>query len=480
MAKDVHIPAGIFKSYDIRGVVDSEITESIAEWIGAAAVEVLGAKKLAVGRDMREHSPRLAAALVRGITTAGADVVTIGQCSTPMSYFAASTLDVDGTVMVTASHNPARDNGFKFSRRGAEPVGMGTGLERIRDLVMSGRAAGIKSSRGPGKVKEIDLLNPWCEYLKRFLREVRPMKIVADYGNGVMGPIIRELLKHVDPAGKVEVIPLFEKPDGTFPWHAPDPLVPVNLRHLQGGVLASGADFGVSFDGDGDRLAFVDENARFVGCDLMMALFAKKILSEPQNRGKMVLYDLRSSHVVKEEIEAAGGIAQMSRVGHSHIKAAMRGKREGAVLDPSVPGEVVFAGELSGHFYYEDVGSFDSSERTLLMALTIMTEGDGSLSERIAPLRRYFHSGEINFRFKDQGVIGEILKKLEEKYSRWRVFKLDGVSVQADSWWLNVRPSNTEPVIRLTAESTVGPDALAKLVSEVEQLIVGSGGTRQS
>jgi len=470
----------VFKSYDIRGVVDQEITEPLAEQIGAATVQTLGAKRLAVGRDMREHSPRLAAALIRGISAAGADVISVGQCSTPMSYFAAATLDVDGAVMVTASHNPARDNGFKFSKRGAEPMGMGTGLERIKDLVLSGEAAKIVSSGGHGKVQQTDVLGPWCRHLHQYVGDVRPMKIFLDCGNGVMGPILRRLLREIDPSGKIRATFLFEEPDGTFPWHPPDPLTLVNLRHLQGAVLVSEVDFGASFDGDGDRLAFVDEKAGFVGCDLMTALFARRILSEPQNRGKMVLYDLRSSRVVKEEIEAAGGIAQMCRVGHSHVKAAMRGMREGSVLDPSLPGEAIFAGELSGHFYFKDLFTIDSSERTFLLALQLMSEGLATLSERIAPLRRYYHSGEINFRVPQQQAIQGIMSKVEQKYTGRRIFKLDGVSVEADSWWLNVRPSNTEPVIRLTAESMESPQALATLVSEIEQLIVESGGTRKT
>lgn len=478
MTKRLQIPAHIFKSYDIRGVVDLEINESIAELVGAATVETLGAKTLAVGRDMRQHSPRLQAALVRGITAAGADVISIGQCSTPMNYFAAATLDVDGAVMVTASHNPSHYNGFKFSKCGGQPMGSGTGLERVRELVLSQEAAHIHSPGARGSVEQVNLLEPWCAHLKQYLPEVRPMKILFDCGNGVMGPVLRELLRQVDPAGKIETVWLFDQPDGTFPWHPADPLNPVNLRHLQGAVLVSDADFGVAFDGDGDRLAFVDENAKFIGSDLMTALFARYILTQPPNRGKKVLYDLRSSLVVKEEIEAAGGIAEMCRVGHSHVKAAMRGMREGSVLDPSLPGDAIFAGELSGHFFFKDCFTIDSSERTLLLAFKLMSEGTSSLSERIAPLRRYHHSGEINFRFPEQSAMQEVLDKVEQRYSGYHIFKLDGVSVQADSWWLNVRPSNTEPVIRLTAESMVGPGELARLVSEAEQLIAESGGAR--
>lgn len=359
-------------------------------------------------------------------------------------------------------------------------MGRGTGLERVQELVVSGEAANVVSARGQGRIEQVNLLDSWCAHLKQYLQEVRPMKIVFDCGNGVIGPILHRLLGEVDPAGKIEAVFLFDQPDGTFPWHPADPLKLVNLRHLQGAVLVSDADFGVAFDGDGDRLAFVDENAEFIGCDLMTALFARNILSEPQNRGKKVLYDLRSSLVVKEEVEAAGGIAQMCRVGHSHVKAAMRGMGEGSVLDPSLPGEAIFAGELSGHFYFKDCFTIDTAERALLLALKLMSEGAATLSERIAPLRRYHHSGEINYRLPGDVSLEDILDKVEQRYSDRRIFRLDGVSVQADTWWLNVRPSNTEPVLRLTAESVVSPEALAKIVSEIEQLIVKNGGVRNT
>ena len=478
MTRDNSIPEHIFKSYDIRGVVDTELFESTAELIGVAVVQTLTAKRLAVGRDMRVHSPRLEAALIRGITGAGADVVSIGQCSTPMSYFAAATLDVDGAVMVTASHNPGRDNGFKFSKRGGLPMGMGTGLENVRELIVSGQASDVSTERR-GTQEDVGLLDQWCAHLKQYLPDVRPMKMVIDCGNGVAGPVLKELLNQVDPRGNLEIIWLFDEPDGSFPWHPADPLTLVNLRHLQGAVLASNSDFGVAFDGDGDRLAFVDEHGRFIGCDLMTALFSRHILAQPPNQGKKVLYDLRSSLVVKEEIEATGGIAEMCRVGHSHVKAAMRGMREGSVLDPSLPGEAIFAGELSGHFFFKDCFTIDSSERALLLALSVMSQGDLSLGERIEPLRRYDHSGEINFRLAKQGDASRVLDRVEQTYAAHRIFKLDGVSVEGENWWLNVRPSNTEPVVRLTAESFQGPQALAQLVSDVEQLIADCGGMRK-
>lgn len=474
------IPEHIFKSYDIRGVVDTELDESTAELIGRATVKVLGARRLAVGRDMRGHSPRLQAALIRGITRAGCDVVSIGQCSTPMSYFVAATMDdVDGAVMVTASHNPGRDNGFKFCKQGGQPMGRGTGLEHVRDLVLSGEAADI-TTETVGSVEQINILDAWCAHLKQYLPHVRPMRIVVDCGNGVLGPILRPLMELVDPTGRVEIKWLFDDPDGSFPWHPADPLTVINLRHLQGAVLALGADFGVAFDGDGDRLAFVDEHARFIGCDLMTALFSHTVLSEPHNRGKKILYDLRSSVVVKEEVEKAGGIAEMCRVGHSHVKAAMRGMREGSVLDPSLPGEAVFAGELSGHFFFKDCFTIDTAERTLLLALSVMSQDERSLGDRIEPLRRYHHSGEINFVLRSQDDTQHVLDRVEEKFAENHIFKLDGVSVESERWWLNVRPSNTEPVVRLTAESFESPQALANIVSDVEQVIADCGGLRKT
>lgn len=481
----MQIPERIFKSYDIRGVVDRELDETTAYLIGAATVAALRAKRLAVGRDMRSHSPRLEAALIRGITAAGADVVAIGQCSTPMSYFAVATLDVDGAVMVTASHNPGQDNGFKFSKRaaggerGVQPMGMGTGLETVRELVLTGKAASLSAPQS-GSVEHVDLLDAWCRHLTQYLPHLRPMKIVVDCGNGVIGPVLRRLLEHVDTEGKLEILWLFEEPDGTFPWHPADPLTLVNLRHLQGAVLVSNADFGVAFDGDGDRLAFVDGQGRFIGCDLMTALFARKILAVPENRGKKVLYDLRSSLVVKEEIEAAGGVAEMCRVGHSHIKAAMRGNYQGAVLEPPLPGEAVFAGELSGHFFFKDCFTIDTSERAFLLALDLMSAGELSLGDRIAPLRRYHHSGEINFRLPGPQAIQNVLQAVESRFPEARVFKLDGVTVQGAAWWLNVRPSNTEPVLRFTAESLESPAALATLISNIEELIADHGGTRKT
>lgn len=475
--QDAPIPEKIFKSYDIRGEFGTQVTEKTAELIGRAYVRVLDAAAVAVGRDMRSHSPRLEDALVRGITAAGADAVRIGQCSTPMSYYAAATLDVDGAIMVTASHNPAKDNGFKFCKQGGQPMGLGTGLEEVRRLVLDGEAESIQAAL-PGGERSLDLLAPWCEHLKQYVDELRELKIVIDCGNGVMGPIARPLLGQIDPDGKLDIIWLFEEPDGTFPWHPADPLKPINIRHLQGAVLATEADLGIAFDGDGDRLAFVDERARFVGCDLVTALFARHLLSQPENKGKHVLCDLRSTRALPEAIEAAGGVPEIGRVGHSHIKAAMRGLREGRVRDESATGEIIFAGELSGHFYFRDCYVIDTSERALLLALSILAADSRPFSEQIAPLRKYWHSGEINFALPSDEARNGVLDQVRRTFSDQDIFELDGISVEADQWWLNVRPSNTEPVIRLTAESFRGPQELAELVDGIQDLVAKTGGTR--
>lgn len=433
--KQVEIPKSVFKSYDIRGRYGTEITEFLANLIGRSFVEVLKAKRIVVGHDMRQHSPRLEESLVEGILAAGADVIRIGQCSTPMTYFAVSTINVDGAIMVTASHNPGYDNGFKFSKRGGEPMGEGAGLEKVRELVLSGKARDIRGQAG--KVTRIDLLPDWCNFLKQFLPKVRPMKIVLDFGNGVMGPIIRELLREVDPAKKLDVIWLFDQPDGTFPWHPADPLKPLNLQHLQGAVLATKADFGVAFDGDGDRLAFVDGNAKFVGCDLMTVLFARKLLSQSGNLAKNVMYDLRCSAIVKDEIERAGGIPEMCRVGHSHIKAAMRGKREGTVKDPTIKGDVVFAGEISGHFFFKDCFYSDSSERAFLLALQIITDENRSLTQLVKPLRVFWQSGELNYKLPNDEQKQKVLRQIEETFrkvrnfqARWNISEIARVAVK--------------------------------------------------
>jgi phosphomannomutase len=476
---DAVISPAIFKSYDVRGEVDVNLNECVAELIGRAVVKVLGAKCIAVGRDMRSHGPRIEAALVKGITGAGANVIRIGQCSTPMSYYAAATLDVDGAVMVTASHNPAKDNGFKFCKRGGEPMGDGTGLELVRDLVLSGEANGI-SAETTGTVSDTDVLDDWCTHMMQYLGGLRPMKIVFDFGNSVMGPIIRELMKKVDPDGKLETIWLFEEPDGTFPWHPADPLKEVNLRHLQGAVLATGADLGVSFDGDGDRLAFVDENAKFVGCDLVTGRFAQYFLGQKENAGKNIIYDLRSTRAVVDAVEEAGGKAEMGRVGHSHLKAAMRGGREGRVRDESQTGEIIFGGELSGHFYFQDCFCVDSSERALILALSVMAADERPFSEQIAPLRKYFHSGEINFSLPSEEAKQAILEQIPKKFSDNNIFQLDGVSVEGSDWWFNVRASNTEPLLRLTAESFKDAESMQTLVADIEGIIIAGGGSRKS
>jgi len=479
------IPSEIFKSYDVRGRYGTEITEPVAELIGRAFVQTLEARKVAVGRDMRQHSPLLEDALVNGITAAGADVIRIGQCSTPMSYFAAATLGVDGAVMVTASHNPGNDNGFKFSKRGGEPMGMGAGLEKIQDLVVSGKASEIQ---GPmGSVSSQDILGSWCKHLKQYLPEVRPMTVVLDFGSGVMGPVIKALLREIDPSGeKIQAISICDEPDGSFPWHPADPLKPVNREHLEGAMMAVTAmsgrkpDLGIAFDGDGDRLVFLDENAQFIGCDLMTALFARELLSKPENRGKNVMYDLRCSAVVPEVIKEASGIPEMCRVGHSHIKAAMRGKRQGVVADPTVKGDIIFAGEVSGHFFFTDCFYLDTSERAFLLALQLLTDDPKPISQQVKPLQKYWQSGELNYRLPTDDRKQQVLAAIEETFRDQHIFKLDGVTVKADSWHFNVRLSNTEPVVRLAAESMMNLEDLQQLLKKIEAIITGLGGTRQA
>jgi phosphomannomutase len=285
-------------------------------------------------------------------------------------------------------------------------------------------------------------------------------------------------LRAVDPEGKLNAIWLLEEPDGNFPWHAADPTKPVNLRHLQGAVLATGADCGIAFDADGDRLYLIDEQARPIGCDLTTALFATELLSQPGNRGKNVMYDLRGSLVVKEAIEAAGGVPEMCRVGHSHVKTAMRGHRQGIVLDPTQKGEVIFAGEISGHFFFRDCFIIDTSERAFLLALQLLTHHPQPLSRQVAPLRKYYQSGEINYRLPTEEKKRQVLENIERHFQKYSQFKLDGLSVKSDHWYFNVRFSNTEPVVRLAVESFVSAADQEQLLAEVEAMILSLGGVR--
>ena len=443
--------AGIFKAYDIRGIYPDQLDERLAARIGAATVQVLGARQLLIGRDMRQSGPAVRAAMVEAILARGCDVIDIGECNTPMTYWAANVLATDGAIMITASHNPARYNGCKISGKGAAPVSYDTGISEIERLALAAVPAPIPAGTLRGKLSLPDLFPEYHRWLVGFSRQVKPFKIVIDTGNGMMGKMLPGLLEQLP----CEIIPLFFEVDGSFPNHEPNPLNPANMRDVQAKVRETGADLGVAFDGDGDRVMFVDERGELVQSDYVTALLAAEFLARAP--GSTVIYDLRSSWVVRDEILRLGGIPLESRVGHSFIKQSMRKTN------------AVFAGELSGHFYFRDAFFTDNAELAMLMLLKMLGDSGLRLSELMRPFGRYCATGEVNFEVADKDVC---LARLKAAFPDAELAYLDGLTLRYADWWCNVRPSNTEPVLRLNLEARTA--ALRDTMRhQVEQLIGG-------
>lgn len=430
---------GIFKAYDIRGVVGKELDEALAERIGNAFARFLRAKRLVVGQDMRTHSPRLADAVARGMRAAGCDVIRLGLASTPMTYFAIASLDCDGGLCVTASHNPAEYNGMKLCGRGATPISAANGIKDIERLCAEPAPAPAAQQ---GREERVDLLQKYAAHVAGFAQLSAPLKVAIDAANGIAGYTLPPILERLP---LIRAHSILMEPDGNFPVHEANPLKEENLRWVQDLVRQSGARLGVSFDGDADRCCFVDETGRTVSADLMTALMARYLLA--QHGPAPVVYDLRSSWVVKEVIQQSGGTALRDRVGHSFIKATMR--QHGAL----------FGGELSGHFYFQKNFTTDSGVIAMMTALSLLEAPSNRgqpLSALVADLRRYHSTGEINFHVEDKaGKIAE----LKRRYSDGRQDELDGITVEygdlsrPDWWWFNVRQSNTEPLLRLNLEA---------------------------
>ena len=420
----------IFKAYDIRGTYPAEVDVAIARRIGQATALFLKAHTLVVGRDVRVSSPELTEALIDGILSVGVGVADIGLCSTPFHYFAIGTLDCDGGIMVTASHNPPQYNGFKVSRRQVVPVGSESGLADIRRMIETDEPPPPVKKRG--RRIPMDLKEQYLKHVLRFAHRGRALKVAVDTSNGAAGLYVLDLFRRLPH----EIVPLYLEPDGRFPHHDPNPMKDENIAALIDRVRDTEADLGVALDGDGDRLVLVTEEGRRVANDILTALMAREVLEgEP---GAAIVYDLRSSWVVKEEIEAAGGKPIEERVGHAFIKATMR--------EHNAP----FGGELSGHFYFRDNFFADSGLIAMVRALNVLGQTDRPLSRVVGPLLRYHSTGEINFRAVDQDAK---LALLERHFSDGEISHLDGVSVQYPDWWFNVRKSNTEPVLRLTMEA---------------------------
>ena len=422
----------IFKAYDIRGVVPDQLDAAAARGIGRATARHLGGEVLVLGRDARQSSPELHAALLEGVCDEGVGIIDLGLVSTPMLYYAVDALAADGGIMLTASHNPAEYNGMKVCREHAIPVGEASGLREIERL--AGELAHAPAVQPRGSVRREDVIPGYVEHVLSVGSGRPRLSVAVDCGNGMASVGLTPLLDRLE----LEVERLYFEPDGSFPNHEADPLKVENLRDVCAAVRRVGADFGVAFDGDGDRAVFVDETGEPIPSDLMTALLVRRVLA--RHPGATVLYDLRSSRVTAEEIESAGGQPEMCRVGHSYVKARMR--ECGAV----------FAGELSGHFYFRFTPTLvaDDGVAAFVALLDTLAADERPLSELVAPLRRYAASGEINRRVED---IPGLLAAIEAEHADADVSHLDGLLIRYPDWWFNLRPSNTEPVLRLNLEA---------------------------
>jgi phosphomannomutase len=438
-----------FKAYDVRGLYPTEIDEDGAYRIGRAYVEQFSPATIAVGRDMRTSSPSIATAVREGAADGGADVLDLGLVGTEMVYFAVGELGLDGGIAVTASHNPKQYTGMKIVRHGALPVGGESGLLDVRDRAV----AGSWRDAARGEIREHDI---WSGFVDRVLSFVdvgslRPLRVVIDAANGMAGTMLPPVLARLP---MIEVVRCYFEPDGTFPNHEPNPLLPQNREFIVQKTRDEHADFGVAFDGDADRCFFVDDGGEFVPGDFITALFAESILAKEP--GGSVIYDVRASWAVPEAIERAGGEALVNRVGHAFIKARMREV------------DAVFAGEVSAHYYFRDFSQADSGTVPFLLMCELVAR-HGSLHTALEPLRaRYFITGEINTPVAD--VPGKLME-LEQRFgSEGTVTHLDGLSVLSDDWHFNVRPSNTEPLLRLNLEAR-SQDLMARKRDEVLAVI---------
>ena len=446
--------AGIFKAYDVRGIYPTELDETLARKIGQAFRNVLDDEDLAFGhrvvvsRDMRPSSEPLAKALIDGLTAAGLDVIDIGLATTPMNYFAIGHLQTAGGVQVTASHNPAQYNGLKFSKHEARPVSGDHGIALLEKCVKDND---LPASTRVGTVSTADVAADYAKHVLSFLRRpagARRLKVVVDASNG-MAVVDRAIW---DALG-LDLVPLYFELDGSFPNHEANPLKLENLRDLQAKVLEVGADLGVSCDGDFDRAAFIDEQGEPIGSDLTTALIAGELLErEP---GKHVTSDLRSSRAVAEWITEHGGVPVRERVGHSFIKATMRGNAG------------IFGGELAGHYYFRDNFYADCAILAVVEILNLLWHSGKKMSELVAPLQRYAKSPETNFEVEDKA--GK-MRELAAAYPDGEIDWMDGITVQFPDWWFNVRPSNTEPLLRLVVEARTATELdrhFAELVARI-------------
>jgi len=422
----------VFKAYDVRGVYGEELDEDGAYAIGRAYVEQFGSQRIAIGRDMRVHAPTMQAATIEGAVDGGADVVDIGMVGTEMLYFAVGSMGLDGGIAVTASHNPKEYTGMKIVRGGALPVGGESGLLDVRDRALDG--FGDVARRGA--VTREDVYPAFVERVLSFIdvETLKPLRVVIDAANGMAGAMLPPVLERLP----VDAVTCYFEPDGSFPNHEPNPLLPENREFIIRKMREEHADLGVAYDGDADRCFFVDDGGEFVPGDFVTALLAESILAKEP--GAKVIYDVRASWSVPETIERAGGVPLVNRVGHAYIKHRMRQE------------DAAFGGEVSAHYYFRDFSQADSGVVPFLLMLELVSKKGEPLSRILEPYwSRFFITGEINTPVRD---VDAKLAELEERFGReGRVSHLDGVSVEADDWHFNVRPSNTEPLLRLNLEA---------------------------
>ncbi len=433
----------LFKAYDIRGIYPSELTLDFAHKLGRAVAMHFTNEKIIVGRDARIGSDKLAAQLIEGITEQGSDVIDIGLCSTPMLYFA--TQEHPG-VMITASHNPKEYNGFKVCAKGSDPLGFPDGLSPIKQL-METRNFGRPKHKG--KHKKTNILAKYVAHIKKFKGKLKKLKVVIDAGNGIEGMIAPKVFARLP----VKIIPLFFALDGKFPNRSPNPIKPGALDKLSKAVKEHKADFGVAFDGDADRVVFVDEKGRVVRPDHILVLLSQYLLEK--NPHAKVLYDVRCSKIVKEKVTEAGGVAIMTRVGHTYISHIMT--EENALL----------AGELSGHYYFRDNFCADNGDIPVLLMMSILS-AKKPLSKLLIPLQKYFNSGELNFKVENKA---KIMNDVEKEYGeKGKIYHIDGLSVEFPDWWFNLRSSHTEPALRLNVEANTKA-LLDRKVAELKRII---------
>jgi len=450
----------IFKAYDVRATYPTPLNEEMAWKVGHATAQFLKRSRqnvaadqrvgredmMVVGRDMRPSSPDLARALMDGLRSVGMNVVDIGVVDTSMIYFAINHLDAVGGIMTTASHNPIQYNGFKISGPKAKPIGAASGLDGTKRIATTLR---VGQTGLHGKIEQADLWEPYRAHVLKFLQLGRKLRVVVDASNGMAGKMVPAIFGNMP---NLEIIPILFEITGSF-THEPNPLVESNLDMLKKAMAEHKPDLGVCFDGDADRCVFLDENARTIGCDMTTALLARDFLQMPENKGATILYDLRSSHVVADEVKAAGGEPRRERVGHAFIKKTMADTK------------AVFGGELSGHFYFRDNFFADSGAIALARMLSVLSNQPKPLSALINPLLRYSQSGEINFQVEDKDAK---IRELADTYKKGQVDYLDGITIDLGNWWFNVRKSNTEPLLRLNLEAE-SSQLLAEKLKELQR-----------